>query len=333
MQSVPATMNAQLLEREAVPLRMVRMATPIPGDGQVLIQMRASGANPLDLKIALGAAPHARVSLPAVLGIDLAGVVAAVGSNVSEFKVGDEVFGMTGGVGGLQGSLAEYSAVDVRLLALKPRNLSMRQVAALPLAVITAWEALVDRARIARGQTVLVQGGAGGVGHVAIQIARSFGARVFATGRSADVGYIDSLGAVPIDHERSNAEQYVAKHTRGVGFDVVLDTIGGAVLDASFNSIKHFGHVVSVLGWGTHALAPLSFRAGTYSGVFALWPLLGDTGREHHGEILRRATAMAECEQLVPRLDPRHFTLGSANEAHSLLAAGQNEGKVVIENG
>ena len=124
-------------------------------------------------------------ALPAILGTDLAGIVEAVGDGISKFKVGDEVYGLTGGVRGLPGSLAEYSAVDADLLALKPKNISMREAAALPLVFLTAWEGLVDRAGVHAGQSVLIQGGAGGVGHVAVQIARAFGADVFATASAA----------------------------------------------------------------------------------------------------------------------------------------------------
>src|SRR5271170_3984580 len=148
---------------------------------QVLVRISASGVNPLDTKIRAGQAAHARQPLPAVLGLDVAGTVEEVGPSVIAFSPGDEVYGMVGGVGGLQGTLAEFIAVDADLLALKPKNLSMREAAALPLSVITAWEGLVDRASVHADQQVLIHAGAGGVGHIAVQIAQSFGARVFAT--------------------------------------------------------------------------------------------------------------------------------------------------------
>jgi NADPH:quinone reductase-like Zn-dependent oxidoreductase len=125
---------------------------PDPQPGQVLVRIEASAVNPLDIKIRACQAAHARQPLPAILGIDLAGVVEAVGSGVTSFRHGDEVYGMTGGVGGLQGSLAEYAVVDADLLAPKPANLSMREAAALPLIFITAWEGLVDRAAVHSGQ-------------------------------------------------------------------------------------------------------------------------------------------------------------------------------------
>ncbi|MGE8394122.1 MAG: alcohol dehydrogenase catalytic domain-containing protein, partial [Pseudomonas sp.] len=148
---------------------------PSPRAGEVLVRIAASGVNPIDNMIRLGLAPYAMPELPAILGTDLAGVVVETGPEVTAFNVGDEVYGLTGGVRGLQGSLAEYAAVDAALLALKPKNLSMREAAALPLVFLTAWEGMVDRAAVQPGQRVLVQGGAGGVGHVAIQIAAAHG--------------------------------------------------------------------------------------------------------------------------------------------------------------
>jgi NADPH:quinone reductase len=307
------------------------IARPEPTQGQVLVRIKASAVNPLDLKIQQGEAPHARQPLPAVLGIDLAGVVESAGPGVTQFRRGDEVYGMTGGVGGLQGSLAEYAAVDADLLARKPANIGMREAAALPLIFITAWEGLVDRANIRPGQKVLVQGGGGGVGHIAIQIARAFGAEVFATGSAKDKVYIEQLGATFIDYNGMSVADYVARHTSGRGFDLIYDTVGGAVLDASFNAVARFGHVVSALGWGTHALAPLSFRAASYSGVFTLLPMLTGEGRAHHGEILREATKLCEAGKIVPKLDPRRFTLDTIDQAYDAIRDRNAAGKIVID--
>ena len=328
--SFPSSMQAAVLENHGAPFRLASVARPVPQAGQVLVRVMASGVNPLDLKIRAGAAEHARHPLPAILGIDLAGVVAAVGPGVSAFRVGDEVYGMTGGVGGVQGSLAEYAAVDASLLAPKPAHFSMREAAALPLVFITAWEGLVDRAHVNSGHTVLVQGGAGGVGSIAIQIARAFGARVFATDAGARAGIIRQLGATPIDYTQMQVEDYVAAYTAGKGFDVVFDTAGGVSLDASFQAVARFGHVVSSLGWGTHALAPLSFRAASYSGVFTLLPLLTGEGRAHHGRILREATRLAEAGMIRPMLDPHPFTLETVGEAYALIEQRQAQGKVVV---
>ena len=327
------TMQAAILDGPKQPFRLAAIARPQAGPGEVLVKIAASGVNPLDTKIRAGAAAHARHPFPAILGIDLAGTVAAVGAGVTSFREGDEVYGMTGGVGGVQGSLAQYAAVDAALLAPKPKALSMREAAALPLIFITAWEGLIDRAKVQAGEIVLIHGGAGGVGHVAVQLARSVGAKVYATGSAKSLDYIRQLGATPIDYDKSSVEQYVAEHTGGKGFDIVCDNVGGATLDASFNAIRRFGRVVSALGWGTHALAPLSFRGGTYSGVFTLLPLLTGEGRAHHGEIMREATRLADSGQLHPRLHARRFTLSSVADAHAAIEDRSAQGKIVVDIG
>jgi NADPH2:quinone reductase len=326
------SMRALTLTAHGSPLLLGSVLRPEPAEGQVLVRIKASGVNPLDLKISRGQAAHARHPLPAILGIDVAGIVEAVGAGVTSFKPGDEVYGMTGGVGGLQGSLAEFVAADARLLAPKPNNLGMREAAASPLIFITAWEGLVDRAQVRAGQKVLVHGGAGGVGHMAVQLARAFDTKVFATGSRKDKAYIERLGAAFIDRE-TPVDNYVAEYTAKRGFDIIYDTVGGAVLDASFNAVTRFGHVVSALGWGTHALAPLSFRAASYSGVFTLLPILTGEGRAHHGEILREATKLMEAGKIEPRLDPRHFSLETIKQAHAAVEDGSAGGKIVVEIG
>ncbi|MEA9977513.1 MULTISPECIES: zinc-dependent alcohol dehydrogenase family protein [unclassified Pseudomonas] len=328
----PLTMQALLVDFSDAPLRLTQLPMPIPEAGQVLVRIKASGVNPLDTKIRTGKAAHARQPLPAVLGMDLAGVVHALGPGVDRFKVGDEVYGMASGVGGVQGSLAQFAAVDTELLALKPSNLSMREAAALPLVFITAWEGLIDRADLQANQTVLIQGGAGGVGHIAVQIARAVGAKVYATGSAVQQGLISALGATAIDYRDQSVDEYVMAHTAGAGFDVVYDTVGGATLDASFVAARIYGgHVVSCLGWGTHSLAALSFRAATYSGVFTLLPLLTGKGRRHHGDILREATRLIEAGQVKPLLDDRRFTLQTAQAAYDLIDGGTARGRLVID--
>jgi len=324
-------MKAMILDAPDAPFRAAEIERPSPTAGQVLVRIHASGVTPLDTKIRAGKAAHARHPLPAILGMELAGVIEALGEGVSRFKVGDEVYGMTGGVGGLQGSLAEYAAVDADLLAKKPANLSMREAASLPLNVITAWEGLIDRAKVQPGQTVLVQGGAGGVGHIVLQLAKAFGARTFGTGSSADsLATIASLGAASIDYGVEPVADTVAKHTAGRGFDIVYDTAGGTSLDNSFTAVARFGHVVSALGWGPHALAPLSFKAATYSGVFTLLPLLTGEGRAHHGEILTEAAKLIEAGVLKPRLDSVPYSLADIGAAHEAVSGGTARGKVVV---
>jgi len=180
---------------------------------------------------------------------------------------------------------------------------------------------------------VLIHAGAGGVGHVAVQIARAFGAEVFATVSPNKKEIVEGFGATAIDYRSSTVEEYVRAATGGQGFDIVYDTVGGATLDASFIAVKRYtGHVLSSLGWGSHSLAPLSFRGATYSGVFTLLPLLTGEGMAHHGEILAKAAALAEEGKLRPLVNRQRFSVAEIEAAHAAMEAGA-EGKVVVDIG
>lgn len=326
------TMKAAILENAGGNFKISAIAIPEPAENQVLVKIYASGVNPLDVKIRAGKAAHAKHPFPAILGVDMAGVVVALGANVTDFKIGDEVYGLTGGIGGVQGTLAEYTVSDTDLLALKPSNFSMEEAAALPLAFITAWEGLVDRANVQPGKKVLVQGGAGGVGNLIVQIAKAFGAEVYATGSAKSLKTIELLGAVGIDYQEQTVADYVNEYTDGEGFDIIYDTVGGETLDASFKAAKvYHGHVVSCLGWGTHALAPLSFKGATYSGVFTLLPVLTGKGRKHHGEILKEAAKLAEAGKLKVLKDTVKYTFDHLNDAHLAVENGASAGKVVVQ--
>ena len=264
--------------------------------------------------------------------MDMAGTVEEVGPGVTMFSPGDEVYGMVGGVGGEQGTFAEFVAADADLLALKPKNLSVREAATLPLITITAWEGLVDRAKVHPGQTVLIHAGAGGVSHVSVQIACALGAQVFATVSPDKRKIVEGYGAVAIDYRSSSVEQYVEESTAGQGFDTIYDTVGGATLDASFLAVKRYtGHVVSCLGWGSHSLAPLSFRAASYSGVFTLLPLMTGQGRAHRGQILAQAAALASTGKLKPLLNENRLSIRDIDAAYALVTGGAL-GKVVVEH-
>jgi len=324
-------MQAAVLDDHGTPFRIATVPLHSPGPGEVRVRIAASGVNPLDIKIYLGEAAHARHPLPAILSIDLAGTVDVVGEGVTRFARGDEVYGVTGGVGGIQGSLADYAVVDADLLALKPSNISMRTAAALPLITITAWEGLIDRMGLRAGEMLLVQGGAGSVGHVAIQIAHALGAIVHATDSTHSRDDRGTWSAF-IDRDEP-AAAYVERLTNGHGFDRVYDTAGGPALDASFHAVRRFGHVVSCLGWGSHSLAPLSFKGASYSGVFTLMPLLSGLGRARHGEILAAAAKLVEAGALIPILDPRRFDLATACDAYRAQKSADGHGKVVVEIG
>lgn len=326
------TMNALIL-RNFGDDKFTRTELPIPQPqaGQVLVRIHASGVNPIDYKIRLGEAPYAMPVLPAVIGTDMAGEVIAVGEDVTQFSVGDEVYGLTGGVRGLQGSLAEYVAADANLLAIKPRNLSMREAAALPLTFLTAWEGLVDRANVQPGQSVLVQGGAGGVGHMAVQIATALNTRVWATAGTDSQEVITTLGATPFDYNKASTQDIIDASPDGEGFDVVYDTVGGPVLDASLSMARHYGHITSCAAFSDHNLASSSLRCATLSGVFVLLPMLSGNQCAHHGDVLKIATQMVEAGKVRPFVDARHFTLDQAVDAHNAVQEGSASIKVVID--
>ncbi len=307
--------------------------TPPVGPGLVLVRIAASSVNTVDTMIRrMGNDLPLSPATPAILGMDFAGTVEQVGAGVDDFEPGDEVYGCAGGLAGLDGTLAEYIAADARLMARKPANLSMREVAALPLVGITAYEGL-RRAGVKPGQRVLVHGGSGGVGHVALQLARHAGAEVFSTGGGdAQLSLIESLGATPINYKTESVEDYVRDHTAGRGFDVVFDSVGGMNMLNSFNAAALNGNVASTVSMCEIDLTTAHFKGLSLHVVFMLIPMLHDFERHVHGEILRDLAAAAESGGLRPVLDAERFSLAQAGEAHARLESGKAMGKVVVEN-
>lgn len=304
---------------------------PLINENEVLVKIYCSGVNPIDYMIRSGTATYAAPELPAVLGTELAGEVVKVGSKVTKFKAGDEVYGLVGGVRGIQGTLAEYAAADADLLAIKPKNLTMKEAASLPLVFLTAWEGLVDRAQVKEGHNVLVQGGAGGVGHMVVQLAKAMKANVYATGSSKKLEIIRNLGAIPIDYTQLIPEEYNKKYTDGKGFDIIYDTVGGETLQASLSIIKPYGHITSCFAFSEINLAPSSLLCATISGVFVLLPMLSGRGRKHHGEILEKLTKLVENNKIRPLVDPRSFTLETAINAQDVVEDKSALIKVVID--
>ena len=305
---------------------------PEPGAGQIRVRQIASSVNPVDTKLR-AAGPAIAPGLPAVLGCDVAGMVDAVGENITRFAVGDAVYGCAGGVAGRGGAYGEYIAVDASLMAFKPAELNWRETAALPLVAITAWEAIVDRARVAPGDHVLIHGGAGGVGHIAIQIAKAQGARVATTVSSANKADIARhMGADDtINYREESVADYVERLTAGRGFDVVFDATGGSDLATSFAGVRVNGQVATIVSQYTADLTPMHVKSLTLHTIFMLTAMLNGVHPEHHGEILTKAAGLADAGQLKPRLDERRFNLGDIAAAHSHLEAGAAVGKIVID--
>lgn len=313
--------------------KAVEIEKPLVKNGQVLIKIEASSINTVDTMIKnMGTALPFAPATPAILGMDMAGTIEAIGEGVTEFSIGDEVYGCVGGLGDLQGTLADYVSCDSKLIALKPKNLSMKEAAALPLVGITAYEGLV-RANVKSGQKVLVHGGTGGVGHIAVQLAKHFGAEVCATGGGEkQMEIIRSYGAEPIDYTKDKVEDYVAKHTNGVGFDVVYDTVGGENMLKSFEAAALNGQVISTVSLLSLDLSPVHFKGLSLHVVFMLLPMLHNFKREQHGEILQTIAKIAEVGHLKPLLDEQEFSLENVGEAYARLESKKAIGKVVVTN-
>lgn len=299
--------------------------------GHVRVRIAATSVNTVDTMIReLGEALPIAPALPAVLGMDFAGTVDAVGEGVTAYAIGDEVYGCAGGLGELQGTLAEYMLADERLIARKPKNLSMAEAAALPLVGITAYEGLM-RAGIKQGQQVLVHGGSGGVGHVAVQLAAHFGADVYSTGGGdKQLALIEELGAKGINYTTETVTEYVAQHTDGAGFDIVFDSVGGANMANSFEAAALNGQVASTVAMVELDLSVAHFKGLSLHVVFMLLPMIHNQGREAHAQILSALTEIVEAGGLRPILDEQRFTLEQVGDAHARLASGQAMSKVVV---
>ena len=301
--------------------------------GHILVKIAASSVNTVDTMIrTMGKNLPLSPDAPAILGMDFAGTVETVGEGVEGYSVGDEVYGCAGGLADLPGTLAEYIVADSNLLAHKPKNLSMREAAALPLVAITAYEGLV-RAGIKGGQKVLVHGGTGGVGHVALQLAKHFGAEVYSTGGGEkQLAIIEKYGATPINYKTEAVEDYVAKYTGGAGFDIVYDSVGAANLINSFNAAALNGHVATTVSLCELDLTLAHFKGLSLHVVFMLIPMLHNHKRADHAEVLKNISQIVEAGALKPLLDEQRFTLEEVGKAHARLESRQAIGKVVVEN-
>ncbi|WP_261837165.1 zinc-dependent alcohol dehydrogenase family protein [Vibrio ishigakensis] len=300
--------------------------------GNVLVKIVATSVNTVDMMIReMGPGLPFSPPAPAVLGMDFAGVVEAVGDGVNDYQVGDEVYGCAGGLGDLQGTLAEYMVADARLIARKPKNLSMQQAAAIPLVGITAYEGL-DRAGLRPGHKILIHGGAGGVGHIAIQLAKHFGADVYATGSSdKQIKLIEELGAIGINYNTESVADYVEKYTGGIGFDVVYDSVGGANLPNSIEATKLNGQIATTVSLLELDLSMVHLKGLSLHVVFMLIPMIHNVNREQHSGILKAMSHIAEEGFLTPIVDPQVFPLEEVGKAHDHLASRTAIGKVIVE--
>jgi NADPH:quinone reductase-like Zn-dependent oxidoreductase len=291
-------------------MKLEDVARPEPADDEVLIRVVAASINPVDVAIRKGYLAELVGNFPLILGMDVAGIVEKVGNRMIKYKVGDPVFAFFTLKG--EGGYAEFVTAKENELAPKPSTVSFAQAAGVGAAGATAWEALIDTANLRAGQTVLIHGGSGGVGHLAIQIAKVRGAKVFATASTANQEFLRQMGAdVAIDYTQTKFED-VAKD-----MDVVLDTVGRDTLERSYGVVKKGGIIVSIVddpkpaALEAHGIRGVSLRCAPKAGV------------------LEELSKLMEAKKLTPVIS-QTFTMTQVVQAQEQIATGHTRGKIVL---
>ncbi len=300
---------------------------------QIRVRVRAAGVNPIDTKLRARGLPLPG-ALPAILGLDGAGDVVEVGTAVSRFKPGDRVWYCNGGLGADPGNYAQYHVLEQDLAQAVPAGVRMQEAAAAPLVLLTAWEALFDRARLREGQNVLVHAGAGGVGHVAIQLAKLGGARVICTvSNDEKADFARSLGAdAVVNYNNGDWVRAVLDWSDGQGVDIALDTVGPEVFKASIPVVALYGDLVTLLNPGPVDWKQARERNLRIGFELMLTPMLYDLpqARAHMGEILRHCGEWMRTGKL--RVESCNvFPLKQAAQAHHLIEQGHGMGKLVLD--
>lgn len=313
-------------------LQMVETERPHLNPNEVLVQVIAAGVNPIDTKLRRNGLYFGEP--PAILGCDGAGIIEAVGADVKGFQPGDEVYYCYGGLGQATGNYAEYAAVPEVFLARKPAGLSFEDAAAAPLVLLTAWESLFDRARVRAGQKVFIHAGAGGVGHVAIQLAVLAGCEVATSVSSEEKAeLVRELGASKaINYREQNVTEALLEWTNGQGVDVALDTVGGEAFHQLPPAVRVYGDLVTILqvpadtDWKT-----LRLRNIRLSQELMLTPMvLGTPGAaEHQAAILEQCAQFFE-ERKLSVFVADILPLEQAAQAHQRIEAGHMAGKLVL---
>ncbi len=316
-----------VLKLEEAPMPQIAKAD------EMLVRLKAAGVNPVDTKLRSRGTFYPD-HLPTILGCDGAGIVEAVGKDVSKFKVGDEVYFCNGGIGGHPGNYAEYAVVNEHFAAAKPKSISFAEAAAAPLVLITAWESLFDSCELEDENSVLIHAGAGGVGHVAIQLAKAAGARVCTTVGSAEkAAFVRGLGADKvIQYKDEDFVKAVLEWTDGKGVDLAFDTVGGETLNRTFEAVRFYGDIVTLLqpdantDWKTARM-----RNQRLSLELMLTPMQHGLleVQSHHGEILADCAELFDSGEL--KIHVSHtLPLAEAAEAHRLIEKGGMIGKIVL---
>lgn len=311
--TAPATMKAVRVEKFGGPevLILADIAKPTPSAGEVLIRVEAAGVNPVDWKLRQGLMGARGPQPPFIAGFDVSGVVESAAPDVKDFKPGDEVFAYL--PIGRGGGYAEFVAVAATAVAKKPAKADHLAAAGVPLAGLTAWQALFEQANLQPGQSVLIHAGAGGVGHFAVQFAKAKGAKVYATASVANQDFLKKLGAdVAIDYKTQKFEE-VAKD-----MDLVLDMIGGDTLARSYEVVKKGGTLVSIVAMPDQAKCK---ELGITGKVFLVHP---------DGKQLAEIAALIDDGKVVPHVDST-FPLAEAGKAQEKSKQGHAVGKIVLK--
>lgn len=299
---------------------------------EIKVHLHAAGVNPVDAKIRKSGLFYPNAKLPAVLGCDGAGEIVAIGTDVTDFKIGDKVWFCNGGLGREQGNYAEFTTIDQRWASLMP-NVNYQTAAAAPLALITAWGALFERGLLQSGETILIHAGAGGVGHVAIQLAKIAGAKVITTVSSnAKADFVKSLGTDEIIfYNQTDVAAEVNRLTENRGVDLVFDTVGADVFKASIACTAHFGRIVTLLDASNLDLNEARMRNLSIGFELMLTPMLRDLDleRDKHVSLLKKCANFIDMEKL--NIHVSHIlSLTEAKNAHDLIETGNTMGKLVL---
>lgn len=312
-QATPQTMKAIVVHEHGGPevLKYEDAPRPHPKDDEVLIRVMAAAVNPVDAAIRAGRFKRAGDALPSIPGMDVAGVIEKTGNKIDKFKAGDAVYAYLSF--SEQGGYAELAIAKPEEVSLKPKNITFEEAAAVPLAATTAWQALVDTAKIDKGQTVLVHGGSGGVGSFAIQIAKARGAKVIATASTPNQDLLKQLGAdQAIDYTTTKFEDAVHD------VDVVLDAVGGETLTRSYGVVKKGGIIVSIAGRSDQS--ELDKRG-----------IRGTTIMAHpDATVLEELTKLIEAKKMNVIVS-QTFPLAEAVKAHEQIATRHTRGKIVLK--
>ena len=295
-------------------LEIMDAPEPVPGDSQILVSVHAASINPFDITLMSGMLKDRMpLSFPVVPGGDFAGVVLSVGKNVAGFTVGDEVYGSANIANGGSGSIAEKAVSNAANTARKPNNIAFVEAAALPLVGSSAVQALEEHMKLKAGQKILIHGGAGGIGHIAIQIAKALGAHVATTVGKADIDFVKKLGADEVIDYRLQAFETLLKEV-----DAVFDTVGGETAAKSFHVLKHRGILVSMIG------KPDEEHAREH-GITVI-----GQGTKTNTEHLQRLAEFVESGKIKVHVD-KAFPLEQVRAAFQYKADGHPKGKVVLK--